>query len=79
MSHLNRWSASCIWVAAMMVAWFTLVPSVLSASNWILATVAGPIFLIGAAAFWDAGRPTPSFRQVEAEAEAANAVASRRR
>jgi preprotein translocase subunit SecY len=79
MRYLNRWSLSCIWVAAMIVAWFNLVPSVLSPSTWIVATLAGPVLLIGAGTFWDTGRPTPSFRQSQAKADAANALAGRRR
>jgi hypothetical protein len=79
MRYLNRWSMSCIWVAAMVVAWFTLVPSVLSSSTWIVVTVAGPVLFIGAGTFWETGRPTPSFRQTQAKAEAANAAAGRRR
>jgi len=79
MTYLNRWSVSCAWVAAMIVAWFTLVPTVLSASSWLVATVAGPVFMVGAATFWDTGRPTPSFRQSQAEAEAVDAAARRPR
>jgi len=79
MRYLNRWSVSCVWVAAMIVAWFIAVPSVVSASTWLVATVAGPIFLIGAATFWETGRPTPSFRQSQAEADATSASAQRRR
>jgi hypothetical protein len=68
MKQLNRWSASGIWVAAMGVAWFTLVPSVLSVSSCAMAAVAGPIFIVGAATFWESRRPDPSFRQSQAEA-----------
>jgi hypothetical protein len=78
MRRLNRWSLSCAWVIAMVVAWFTLVPGVLSASSWAVATVAGPIFLFGAATFWETGRPTPSFGQAQAEAEATAAAAAKR-
>jgi hypothetical protein len=79
MSYLNRWSASCIWVAAMITAWFTFAPGLLSASTWVVVTAAGPVLLVGAATLLDAGRPTPSFRQSQAEVEAANAAAQRRR
>jgi lysylphosphatidylglycerol synthetase-like protein (DUF2156 family) len=78
MKHLNRWSATCVWVAAMVVAWFTLVPSVLSASSLAVAAVAGPIFIVSGATLWETSRPTPSFRQSQAEAEVANPAGRRR-
>jgi hypothetical protein len=70
---------SCVWVAAMIVAWFSLVPSVLSASTWVITTIAGPVLLVGTATFWEAGRPTPSFLQSEATADAAKPAAGRPR
>jgi hypothetical protein len=79
MNYINRWSASSIWVATMIGAWFTLVPRTLSASNWVVATVTGLVILFGAATLWEANRPTPSFGQARAEEEAASASASRRR
>jgi hypothetical protein len=78
MRYLNRWSLSCIWVAAMTVLWFNLVPSVLSVSTWVVATIAGPVLLIGAGTFWETARPTPSFRQSEAVADARAVAAARR-
>ncbi len=79
MGYLNRWSMSGLWVAAMVVAWFTLVPGVVSPSTWVIATVAGPVLLVGAATFWETARPTPSFRQSQATADAAKAAAGQRR
>jgi hypothetical protein len=79
MKFLNRWSMSCIWVAVMIGAWFVLVPSVLSPSTWILATLAGPLMLVGGGMFWDTTRPTPSFRQSQATADARGAAVSEKR
>lgn len=79
MRYVNRWSASCVWVAAMIGIWFVLVPTVLSSSSWAIATLGGPVFLVGASAFWDAGRPTPSLRQSRAEAEATETAERGRR
>jgi hypothetical protein len=76
MRYLNRWSMSCTWVAAMIVAWFALVPGVLSLSTWVIATLAGPVLLVAAGALWDGGRQTPSFRQSEAAADARDAAAA---
>jgi hypothetical protein len=76
MRYLNRWSMSCIWVAVMIGAWFTLVPSVLSSSTWIFTTLAGPMLLVGGGMFWDSTRPTPSFRQSQATADARLAAAA---
>jgi hypothetical protein len=78
MKYLNRWSLSCIWVAVSAVAWIALVPSVLSVSSWAMAAVAGPIFIVSAATYWETSRPTPSFRQSQVEAEAANPAGGRR-
>jgi hypothetical protein len=78
MRYLNRWLLSCIWVAAMIGAWFTLVPNVLSASTWILATLVGPVLLVGGGAFWQSGRPTPSFRQSQAVADARDTATARK-
>lgn len=78
MEYLNRWSMSCIWLAAMAVVWFTLVPGVLSASTWVVATIAGPVLLIAVGTFWETGRPTPSFRQSQAVADARDVAAARR-
>lgn len=75
MSYVNRWSMSCLWVATMMAAWFTVVPSLLSPSTWLIGTLAGPVLLIGTATFWETGRPTPSFRQSQATADAAKTAA----
>ncbi|MGE5358293.1 MAG: hypothetical protein ACM3NQ_04695 [Bacteroidales bacterium] len=66
MRYLNRWSMSCMWVAAMIVAWFALVPGELSVSTWFVITLAGPILFVGAGTFWESGRPTPSFGQSQA-------------
>jgi hypothetical protein len=73
MKYVNRWSVSCLWVAAMIGGWFALVPGVLSTGSWVIATVGGPVLLVGVSAFLDAGHPTPSFGQSRAveEAEAA--------
>lgn len=79
MRYLNRWSVSCAWVVAMIVAWFTLVPNMLSASTWAVGMVAGPVLLVGAATFREAGRPTPSFRQTQAESDAADLAAGGRK
>lgn len=79
MRYLNSWSISCIWVATMIVAWFTIVPGVLSPSTWVVATLAGPVLLVAAGAFWEAGRPTPSFRQSQAAAADPPEVGAARR
>lgn len=76
---MNRWFASGIWVAAMIGAWFTFVPAVLSASSWVVTTLAGPLFLVGGAAWWNAGGPNPSWRQAEQPAEPAPASPRSRR
>jgi hypothetical protein len=78
MRYVNRWWLSCIWVAAMIAAWFTLVPDLLSPSTWVVATLAGPMLLVGGAAFWEGARPTQSFRQSQAVADARDAAAARR-
>lgn len=70
MRYANRWLMSCIWVAAMIVAWFTMVPGALSPSTWVVTTLAGPVLLVGAGAFWEGRRPTPSFGQSRAAADA---------
>jgi hypothetical protein len=54
----------------MIGGWFTLVPGMLSPSTWMIATVGGPVFLVGVSAFLDAGHPTPSFGQSRAVEEA---------
>jgi hypothetical protein len=71
MRYLNRWSAACGWLAAMAVAWFTLVPSVLSLSSWVFAVAGGEVLIIGGAMFWESSRPTPSPGQARAAADAA--------
>jgi hypothetical protein len=62
----------------MIGGWFILVPGVFSPSTWVIATLAGPVFLVGVSAFLDAGYPAPSFRQSQAAEEAA-AVERRQR
>lgn len=57
MTQLDCWPTSGGWVAGMTVAWFTLVPSVLSANAWALAAVAGPILIVSAATFRATRRP----------------------
>lgn len=79
MQYLNRWSLSAIWLAVMTVAWPALVPGVLSASTWILAAVGGAVLFVGVSAFWEASRPTPSFRQSQVTADARDAATGRRR
>lgn len=76
MGYLNRWSMSCLWVSAMVVAWFTLVPGLISPSTWVVATLAGPVLLVGAGTFWESGRPTPSFGQSQAAADAQDGPAT---
>lgn len=71
MRYVNRWTASCVWVAAMIGAWPLLVPAVISVSSWTLATLSGPVFLVAGSTFWNASRPLPSAGQVRAQAEAA--------
>lgn len=78
MRYLNRWSMSCIWVAAMVVAWFGLVPSLLSPGFWVLATIAGPVLLLGGGVFWENKRPTPSFRQSQVTADSRDVNAARK-
>lgn len=78
MAYLNRWSMSCLWVAAMIVAWFTLVPGVVSPSTWVVLTLGGPIVLVGAAAFAESSGPTPSLGQTQATADAARVAAEQR-
>lgn len=78
MKYLNRWSMSCFWVAAMIGAWFTLVPELLSTSTWFVATLAGPVLLVGAGAFWETAQPSPSFRQSQAAADVPEAKESGR-
>jgi hypothetical protein len=70
---------SCLWVAAMIAAWFSVVPTLLSPSTWLIATLAGPVLLVGTATFWDTGRPTPSFRQSQAIADASQEAAAAQR
>ncbi len=79
MRYLNRWTLSGIWLASMIVAWVTLVPGLVSSSTWLIGTLAGPVVLVGAATFWETGRPTPSFGQSQATADAVKAAAGRRR
>lgn len=78
MRYLNRWSMSCLWVAVMSVAWFALVPSVLSLSSWAMAMIGGPVLLVGAAMLWESSRPTPSFGQAQAVADSLREAAPRR-
>jgi hypothetical protein len=78
MQYVNRWSLSAVWVAAMVVAWFALVPGALSVSSWALAVIGGPILLVGAATFWESSRPTPSFGQSRAAADSPQEAAPRR-
>lgn len=79
MRNVNRWSVTSVWVAAMMVVWFALVPNALSVSSWVMAIVGGPILLISAATLWENSRPTPSFGQLRAVAESRPEAAPRRR
>jgi hypothetical protein len=79
MRYLNRWSLSCVWLAAMWAAWLALVPGVLSPSTWVLTAIAGPVLIVGSAALWETSRPTPSFRQSQVAAEARDAAAAGRR
>lgn len=79
MEYLNRWSMSGLWVAAMVVAWFTLVPGVISASTWVVLTLGGPVVLVGVAVLVESSRPTPSLGQSQATADAAKAAAGGRK
>ncbi len=79
MGYLNRWSMSCLWVAAMILAWFNVVPSLLSPSTWLIGALAGPVLIVGTATFWETARPTPSFRQSQATGEAAKVATGQRR
>ena len=74
MRCVNRWSASSLWVAAMIGLWFVLVPAVVSWSTWMIATLGGPIFLVSAGIFWDTHRPVPSVLQSRAQSESAEAA-----
>lgn len=79
MGYLNRWSMSCLWVAAMILAWFNVDPSLLSPSTWLIGALAGPVLIVGTATFWDTARPTPSFGQSQATGDAAKVATGQRR
>ena len=79
MSHLNRWWALFAWAAVAGVAWILLVPTYLSAVSLVVLALGVPALVAVASTFWEVHEPAPSFRQGQAEAEAAEIAARGRR
>lgn len=74
---INRWFFA--WVVAMLIVWALFVPGRLSVGTFTLLAGAGALALLAGSALWRAQRPSPSIRQLRAQADAVDAGDRNRR
>jgi hypothetical protein len=67
--YVNRWIAMFGWVALMAIVWALFVPKGLSAGNFTLLILTGPVLLISGSVLWGVHRPSPSVREMRATLE----------
>jgi hypothetical protein len=79
MRYLNRWTASCAWMAAMVIGWLVFGPRAMSPSTWLYVALGGSVMLVGGAMLWESTRPTPSYRQTQAVTAARDAATAEAR